>query len=104
MDLRERAKAKFRRRNMVLFRRWAFTGSGIILLMISPFIMLTPIPGAFLVPVVGLFLLARGSKTMRRLIKVWREAMPPVSRILNTVKNHVPIPVKRFIEKTDPKV
>lgn len=62
----------------------------------------TPVPVGLPLVAVGLYLLARESKTVRRLIRERRRALPGLSRRLNGIKHRMPSGVRRMIEATDP--
>lgn len=74
---------------------WALVGIGAVL---TP----TPLPVGLPMVAVGLYLLARDSMTVRRMIRDRRRAFPVLSRGLNGIKTRMPPGVRRMIEATDP--
>ncbi|WP_160166763.1 PGPGW domain-containing protein [Caenispirillum salinarum] len=77
-------------------------GLGWILVVVGAVTAPTPVPVGLPMVAVGLYLLARESKTVRRVIRERRRALPGFSRRLNGLKHRMPRGVRRMIEATDP--
>lgn len=66
----------------------------------------TPLPTPIGLPMmlVGLFFVVRGSTVARRAIMSARSRWPELSGKLNAMKAKMPGPVRRFIQRTDPRL
>ncbi len=90
------------RRHRVLVRRLSLVGSGSALMVLGMLSVPSPVPVGFVLFVLGLFMTAKGSRRVRRNIKLLRRRVPLFSRSLNHAKRHMPPPVRSFIERSDP--
>ena len=91
-----------RRQFHLLVRRLSLVGSGASLMVLGVLTVPTPVPIGFVFFAVGLYLVARGSKRARRLVKQLRRHVPPRSRGLNRIKHRLPARLQTFIEHSDP--
>lgn len=96
------SELRMRRRLLVTARRLGLIGSGASLMVLGALSVPTPVPIGFVLFVIGLFLVARGSKRVRRSVKHLRRRVPPFSRGLNRVKHRLPRRFHAFIERSDP--
>lgn len=97
-----RARRRLRRRAFVTVKRTALVGMGCTCMVAGIASVPSPIPVGFVLFAMGLYFTARGSKLARRGIKWVRRSVPPFSRGLNGIKHRMPMPMRRFIERSDP--
>lgn len=82
--------------------RIARLAAGWVLIAVGAVTLPTPLPFGLPLLAIGLYLLARDSRAVRRIIRRQRRALPGLSRGLNGIKTRVPGGVRRMIEATDP--
>lgn len=99
-----RARRRLRRRTAVTVKRTALVGMGCTCMVVGIASVPSPLPVGFVLIAMGLYFAARGSKLARRGVKWVRRSLPPFSRGLNGIKHRVPMPMRRFIERSDPGV
>jgi hypothetical protein len=74
----------------------------VVLLAAAPFSLPAPFPLGALLTAAGLVMLAKGSKNVRRYLRIARRRFPRGSAWLNRKKAKAPAGLRRFIERTDP--
>ncbi|HTH17053.1 MAG TPA: hypothetical protein VL974_10400 [Magnetospirillum sp.] len=97
-----RARRRLRRRTVLTAKRTALVGMGCTCMAAGIASVPSPLPIGFVLFAMGLYFTARGSKLARRGIKWVRRTLPPFSRGLNGIKDRMPMPMRRFIEHSDP--
>ncbi|MCR6629111.1 MAG: hypothetical protein NVV74_03130 [Magnetospirillum sp.] len=98
-----RARRRLRRRTLVAARRTALVGLGCTCMVAGIASVPSPLPIGFVLFAMGLYFTARGSKFARRGVKWVRRVLPPFSRGLNGIKHRMPLAMRRFIERSDPR-
>ncbi|MBC7908684.1 MAG: hypothetical protein H7Y60_18305 [Rhodospirillaceae bacterium] len=99
-----RAGRRFRRRTAITVKRTALVGMGCTCMVAGIASVPSPVPVGFVLFAMGMYFAARGSKVARRGIKWARRSLPLFSRGLNGIKHRMPVPMRRFIERSDPGV
>lgn len=99
-----RLQRRWRRRTVVAVKRGALVGIGCTLIVAGVASVPSPVPIGFVLFAGGLYFAARGSKTARRGVKWIRRRVPGLSHGLNGIKHRMPMPMRRFIEKSDPEI
>jgi hypothetical protein len=99
-----RARRRLRRRTAITVKRTALVGMGCTCMVAGIASVPSPLPVGFVLFAMGMYFAARGSKFARRGIKWVRRSLPPFSRGLNGIKHRMPVPMRRFIERSDPGV
>ncbi|MEA4839102.1 MAG: PGPGW domain-containing protein [Rhodospirillaceae bacterium] len=97
-----RSTARWRLRVLVRLRRLVMICCGCILMALGIVLVPSPLPVGFVLFAVGLFLTARASRWVRRLVRQGRRMLPAFSRGLNRLKHRLPGPMRAFIEQSDP--
>ncbi len=97
-----RTGARWRLRVLVRLRRVAMICCGCVLMALGIVLVPSPLPVGFVLFAVGLFLAARASRWVRRLVRRGRRMLPVFSRGLNRLKHRLPGPMRTFIEQSDP--
>lgn len=97
-----RTRRRLRRRTTVTVKRMVLVGMGCTCMVAGIASVPSPLPVGFVLFAVGLYFAARGSKLARRGVKWARRRLPPFSRGLNGIKHRMPMPMRRFIERSDP--
>lgn len=98
------ARRRLRRRTALTVKRMALVGMGCTCMVAGVISVPSPLPVGFVLFALGLYFAARGSKLARRGVKWIRRELPPFSRGLNGIKHRVPLPMRRFIERSDPAI
>ena len=96
------ARRRLRRRTALAVKRTALVGMGCTFMVAGIASVPSPLPVGFVLFAMGLYFAARGSKVARRGVKWARRSLPLLSRGLNGIKHRVPVPMRRFIERSDP--
>ncbi|MBC7950202.1 MAG: hypothetical protein H7Z12_00075 [Rhodospirillaceae bacterium] len=99
-----RARRRLRRRTAITVKRTALVGMGCTCMVVGIASVPSPLPVGFVLFAMGMYFAARGSKMARRGVKWVRRSLPPFSRGLNGIKHRMPVPMRRFIERSDPGV
>lgn len=97
-----RTRRRLRRRTAVTVKRSALVGVGATCMAAGIASAPSPLPIGFVLFAMGLYFAARGSKVARRGVKWVRRTLPLFSRGLNGIKHRLPMPMRRFIERSDP--